>query len=64
MFYIQDIEYILSFSICVFLIKFLVVFMLTSVPVVEGDWNGKIISTLVFSSANISGNLYFINALA
>lgn len=51
-------------KICVFLIKILIFFTLTSLPVVEVDWNRKIISTPVFSSADVSSNSYFINALA
>lgn len=38
--------------------------MLTLLPVVEVGWNNKIISTPVFSSADISINWYFINELA
>lgn len=55
---------ILLLCICVFLIKILIFFMLTLLLVVEVGWNNKIISTTVFSSADISSNWYFINALA
>lgn len=55
---------IMLLCICVFLIKNLIFFMLTLLPVVEVGWNNKIISTPVFSSADIFSNWYFINALA